>query len=96
MYAIGLAGIYLLLQNPVEAVEQYRRVLQLADRFSKEKEEVTLDKLQLIHTMHNLGEVLSTAPPVAPTLRDSSLREDCKKLEEKYIQKYISQVLILC
>lgn len=88
----GLAGIYLLLQNPFEAIEQYRKVLQLADRFGKEKEEVTVDSLQLIHTMHNLAELLVTAPPVAPTLRDGSLREDCKKLEEKYIQKYISQV----
>lgn len=90
----GLAGIYLLLQNPLAAIEQYRKVLQLADRFNKEKDEVTVDTLQLIHTMYNLGEILSTAPSVPPTLRDDSLREDCKKLEEKYIQKYISQVMI--
>lgn len=89
---LGLAGIHLLLQNPVAAIEQYRKVLQLAERFNKEKEDVTVDTLQLIHTMHNLAEVLITAPSVAPTLRDDSLREDCRKQEEKYIQKYITQV----
>lgn len=87
-----MAGIYLLLQNPTAAVEEYRKVLQLADRFNKGKEEVTVDTLQLIHTMYNLAEVLVTAPPSSHALRDDSLREDCRKLEEKYIQKYITQV----
>lgn len=92
VYVVGLAGIYLLLQKPSAAVEQYRKVLQLADRYNKEKEEVTVDTLQLIHTMHNLAEVLATAPAASHTLRDDSLREDCRKQEEKYIQKYITQV----
>lgn len=87
-----MAGIYLLLQNPTAAVEEYRKVLQLADRFNKGKEEVTVDTLQLIHTMYNLAEVLATAPPSSHALRDDSLRDDCRKLEEKYIQKYITQV----
>lgn len=87
----GLAGIYLLLQNPIAAIEEYRKVLQLAERFNNSND-VSVDTLQLIHTMYNLGEILITVPTIAPTLRDDSLKDDCKKLEEKYIGKYITQV----
>lgn len=88
----GLAGIYLLLQNPIQAVEEYRKVLQLAERFNMGNEQLTVDSLQLIHTMYNLSEILATASPVPPTLRDASLTDERKKLEEKYIGRYLNQV----
>uniref|UniRef100_A0A1Y1LAC0 RING-type domain-containing protein n=3 Tax=Photinus pyralis TaxID=7054 RepID=A0A1Y1LAC0_PHOPY len=89
----GLAGIYLLLQNPLEATEHYRQVMQLAARFNNEedKKQLTIDKLQLIHTMHNLAEIIETYPNMPPTLRDQQLRQDCLNLQEKYLEKYITQ-----
>lgn len=98
VFLTGLAGIYLLLQNPSAAISHYRKVLDLAERFSKENKEVTVDTLQLIHTMHNLAEILTTFETVPRSLQDISLRDDCKKHEEKYIQKYIIQVksFIIC
>ncbi|KAF5299240.1 hypothetical protein FQA39_LY02413 [Lamprigera yunnana] len=88
----GLAGIYLLLQKPQEGIEQYRKVLQLAARFNAEdKNGVSVDKLQLIHSMYNLAEVIENHPPMHPTLRDDTLKQDCWALQEKYIGKFISQ-----
>ncbi|XP_018318562.1 E3 ubiquitin-protein ligase SHPRH [Agrilus planipennis] len=92
----GIAGIYLLLNNPEQAVEEYRKVLQLAARFNGESQKTegsTIDKLQLIHTMHNLADVLDMKPNVAPTLRDSTLRNDCRALQEKFIDKYIKETI---
>ncbi|KAL3277364.1 hypothetical protein HHI36_012714 [Cryptolaemus montrouzieri] len=91
----GLAGIYLLMQNPVEAAAQYRKVMQLAARFSEGKTEynLTVDKLQLIHTMHNLADLIEANKNIPPTLHDSTLRSDCNKLEQKYIEKFTSNSL---
>ncbi|KAK4881219.1 hypothetical protein RN001_004538 [Aquatica leii] len=89
----GLAGIYLLLQKPQEAIEEYRKVLQLAARFDAEdnKKGVCVDKLQLIHTMYNLAEVIENHPPLHPTLRDDTLKQDYLNLQDKYMAKYITQ-----
>lgn len=93
----GLAGICLLLENPIQAAEEYRKVLQLSTRFSVEKTEVNLeiDKLQLIHTMHNLSEILEMYPRIPPTLRDSTLREECKVLEKEYLERFAKQVFFI-
>lgn len=77
------------MQNPVQAVEEYRKVLQLSQRF---KAKLAVDNLQLIHTMHNLSEVLAACPPVQPTLRDHTMVEDCAELEKQHIIRYICQV----
>ncbi|CAG9838516.1 unnamed protein product [Diabrotica balteata] len=89
----GIAGIHLLLQNPQEAINTYREVLQLVAKFSVENSKIklTVDKPQVIHTLYNLAEVLDIYPPEHPTLRDSSLRNDCEELETKYLEKFISE-----
>ncbi|XP_044756394.1 E3 ubiquitin-protein ligase SHPRH [Coccinella septempunctata] len=87
----GLAGIHLLMQNPAQAADEYRKVMHLSARFSEEKSEnnLTVDKLQLIHTMHNLADLLEKNVGIPPTLHDDTLRHDCEILEQKYIQKFI-------
>ncbi|RZC37273.1 E3 ubiquitin-protein ligase SHPRH [Asbolus verrucosus] len=90
----GLAGTSLLLQCPDQAIEEYRKVLQLFTRFTEEEKvaKLTVDKLQVIHSMHNLAEILDIFPSVADrTLRDETLRKDCAELEQKYIEKFIDQ-----
>lgn len=92
----GLAGIYLLLHRELDAVAQYRKVLQLYARFTDDKNEVTklnVDKLQVIHSMYNLAEILDHLPNYEPTLRDSQLRENSIELEQKYMQKFMNQSL---
>lgn len=91
---LGRAGIYLLLQNPRQAIEEYRKVLQISADFTPEKAKtpLSIDKLQLIHTMHNLAEVIVTCTDVGDTLRDHRLKEDCAALQDEYLQKYIKQV----
>lgn len=71
--------------------------MQLAARFdtSDSKKCVIVDKLQLIHTVHNLAEVLEHTPSVPPTLRDSNLKQYTRELQETYVEKYISQVKYL-
>lgn len=93
-YDLGLAGIQLLLREPQEAITYYREVLQLAARFSEGNKEakLTVDKLQVIHTMHNLAQVLDTCQPDEPTLRDGTLRRDCADLEQKYMEKFRKEV----
>ncbi|KAF5302451.1 hypothetical protein FQR65_LT08541 [Abscondita terminalis] len=89
----GLAGIYLLLQKPQEAIQEYRKVLQLAARFNVEdnKKAISVDTLQLIHAMYNLAAVIETHPPAHPTLRDDTLKQDYTNLQDKYMTKFISQ-----
>ncbi|KAF2879520.1 hypothetical protein ILUMI_26652 [Ignelater luminosus] len=91
----GLAGIYLLLYNPVQAVEKYRKVLQLTSRFNSEysKNKLRVDKLQTIHTLHNLAAVLETSRLVQPTLLECTLREDCMREQEEHMKKYVNQNL---
>ncbi|XP_060526176.1 E3 ubiquitin-protein ligase SHPRH isoform X2 [Cylas formicarius] len=90
----GLAGVYLLMQKPENAIREYRKVLQLASEMSGEekKGKLTIDKLPLIHAMHNLAEVLEAHPPTSEhTLRDDTLRRDCADLEQRYIDKFVSE-----
>jgi len=55
------------------AVEEYRGVLRLTE---EHKGQVRTDDLQLLHTVHNLQEILTLAPQgVGQTLRDSQLKE---------------------
>lgn len=85
-----MAGLHLLSQNPAQAVHEYRKVLQLSQKFNQ----LSIDKLQLIHTMYNLGEVLAMKPSVPATLRDDTILEDCAELERQHINRYICQVCV--
>lgn len=89
-----MAGIQLLLNLPQEAISFYREVLQLSARFSGENAEakLTIDKLLIIHTLHNLAEVLETNTPIQPTLHDGTLQHDCFRLEQEYLEKFIGEV----
>ncbi|CAH0562699.1 unnamed protein product [Brassicogethes aeneus] len=88
----ALAGINLLYKNTHVAIEEYRKVLQLSENFKlKENGALQVDTLQLIHTLHNLAEVIENAENVTPTLHDNTLKIDCIKQEEKYIGKFINE-----
>ncbi|KRT78222.1 hypothetical protein AMK59_6373, partial [Oryctes borbonicus] len=67
----------------------------LHTRFSDKSNEITLeiDKLQLIHTMHNLSETCQIHPSIPPTLRDASLSDECKAVEKEYMQRFIKHTL---
>lgn len=83
----------MLLQAPEQAIEEYRAVLQLYTRFTEEEKiaKLSVDKLQVVHAMHNLAEVLDTCATNGATLRDDTLRRDCQEVEKKYIEKFINQ-----
>jgi hypothetical protein len=50
----------------------------------------------MIHTLHNLADMLDARHEgISPTLRDDRLREETKALEQKYMQKCNSQVVIV-
>uniref|UniRef100_A0AAR5Q841 RING-type domain-containing protein n=1 Tax=Dendroctonus ponderosae TaxID=77166 RepID=A0AAR5Q841_DENPD len=91
----GLAGTYLLMNDPEQAIAEYRKVLQLAAKFSLVERDgcgkIDVDKLPLIHAMHNLADVLETHQPKMRTIRDSSLRKDCTELEKQYIEKTMKE-----
>ncbi|CAH1134952.1 unnamed protein product [Ceutorhynchus assimilis] len=87
----GASGIQLLMDDPDQAIRGYRRVLQLAAEFSSNEKnnQLTVDKLPLIHAMHNLAELLDMYQSNDHTLRDSTLRQDCIELEKQYIEKFM-------
>ncbi|XP_067124798.1 E3 ubiquitin-protein ligase SHPRH [Centruroides vittatus] len=51
----GLAGIHIIREEYVEAVEKYREVLKSVEDHSTH---IKTDKLQQLHTLHNLAEIL--------------------------------------
>ncbi|KAL0274386.1 UNVERIFIED_CONTAM: hypothetical protein PYX00_006830 [Menopon gallinae] len=86
----GVAGIFCIEEDWYNAVEYYRRVLQIAEEYN---EKVHVDSLQRIHTLTNLAEVLHFSGDNVPrTLRDDSLTEQAKQLEDKYMQKAIGDL----
>lgn len=87
-----MAGVLLLQQRYIEAVEKYRLVLWYMSEYEN-KCNMKVDKLQRIHTLHNLNEVLfeNKGVGISPTLRDHSLKEECETYQYKYMDKYIKQ-----
>lgn len=69
-------------------------MLQASAKFSGNRGEVklTVDKLQLIHAMYNLSEIMLQYPPDEHTLHDSTLQNDCSDLEKQYLNKFINDV----
>ncbi|XP_069684447.1 E3 ubiquitin-protein ligase SHPRH isoform X2 [Periplaneta americana] len=86
----GLAGIHIIRENWTKAVETYRSVLRIAEEY---KDKLKTDKLQMIHTLHNLADMLDGHHEgISPTLRDDKLREEARALEQKYMHKCDIQV----
>ncbi|BES94744.1 SNF2 family N-terminal domain [Nesidiocoris tenuis] len=81
----GLAGISWLVSDFLGAADCYRKILHLKNEYEYL---LKVDTLQLIHTMHNLAELLDlNVNHLPPTLRDSTLRQDAVALEESYLKK---------
>lgn len=89
----GMAGILLLKENNLDAIETYRSALQFISQYDKNVF-IKIDKLQRIHTLYNLNEILhdpSYAEKAPPTLRDDNLTEECNQIEKQYMEKYITE-----
>ncbi|RUS85954.1 hypothetical protein EGW08_006283, partial [Elysia chlorotica] len=81
----GMAGLAIIKDKIPEAVEKYREVLRSVEQ---NKDQFRTDDLQQLHAMHNLAHLLDSKPDgVAPTLRDSQLKEQCEELKTKYMSR---------
>ncbi|XP_029982035.1 E3 ubiquitin-protein ligase SHPRH isoform X2 [Sphaeramia orbicularis] len=86
----GLAGIHIIRDEFVEAVEMYREVLRSSE---EHKGRLKTDSLQRLHATHNLMELLNAKHPgIPPTLRDDRLSEEAEQLRQHYMTKYDSEV----
>ncbi|XP_049765054.1 E3 ubiquitin-protein ligase SHPRH [Schistocerca cancellata] len=85
----GLAAIFIICNTWLKAVDVYDRVLKLNDEF---KGKLSVDSLQMIHTLHNFAEILEQHQHVSSlNLTCEDLRAQCKTVEEEYISKRDSQ-----
>lgn len=93
----GIAGILLLKGNVSEAVERYRDALQIISEYDNH-DFIKIDKLQRIHTLYNLNEILKDPRNrnLPPTLRDENLTDECEKIEKQYMEKFVSEVIFRC
>lgn len=93
----GLAGLYLLLNNPLTAAEFYVKVMQLEEKYK----DLSIDKLPMIHTIYNLKLLVEADENLSVNL-SNSLGQDVKLsgvelkakqeyVEHEYIQKYEHQ-----
>ena len=86
----GLAGLDLIEEKYEDAAEKYREVLRLVEEY---KGKIKTDTLQKLHTVTNLAELLEAGhEKIAPTLRDDTLREEAKDLQNKYLTKYSTAI----
>lgn len=56
--------------------------------------DMQIDKLQRIHTLYNLSEILTaniSMNSIPRTLRDSELMKECETFQCKYMEKYIAE-----
>ncbi|XP_017783304.1 PREDICTED: E3 ubiquitin-protein ligase SHPRH [Nicrophorus vespilloides] len=94
----GLAGLYLLLSNPPQALVEYRKVLQYSNEYEADASDfqLTVDNLQLIHTFHNLADTLKTHPHLEKLPGDELLVSKCEKLQWKYVNRFEKQTSKIC
>ena len=90
----GLAGLLLLQGLVSEAVRAYRQALSV---IQSNKGQVRADKLQQLHTLHNLAVVLATPEcqndaSVARTLRDSTLADEAASLRDEYLAEAVARL----
>ncbi|KAE9531943.1 hypothetical protein AGLY_010145 [Aphis glycines] len=79
----ALAGLYLIRAEPENAVEHYRTVLGLMDKY-KDKQ-LKIDTVQKIHVMYNLATVIEENTFLTKKLSDSNLKSDMELLEKEYL-----------
>ncbi|KAG1676131.1 hypothetical protein FOA52_004971 [Chlamydomonas sp. UWO 241] len=89
----GLAGLMLLEGETARAIATYREAVKVIEA---NKVDVRTDKLQRLHTFHNLATLLSKPqrlPPepcradVARTLRDDALAVEASEIRTKYLNE---------
>jgi len=86
---IGLAGLCLLQERYVEAALFYRESLSVVE----ENEGNGASKLQKIHALHNLKELLdSKKKGVECRVSDANLEKDAKNLESEYYNEISEMV----
>ena len=102
----GLAGLLLLSAEPgarADAIGRYREALQLSDEYRRDRDlRVDTDRLQTLHSLHNLAEALegAGAAPVEPagavarTLRDASLREQADALRRAFLAERRATLMV--
>ena len=72
MFFCILRGQFIIIFQFVDAVDRYREVLRSIE---EQKDSLHTDRLQQLHAMFNLNEILQSKPEgVAPTLRDDQLQ----------------------
>ncbi|XP_059483639.1 E3 ubiquitin-protein ligase SHPRH [Neocloeon triangulifer] len=86
----GLAGLSIIQEKWAEAAQYYREVLTFVD---ENKDKIKADKLQRIHTLRNLKELLeSNHENVIIRESELNLDKDSEQLEDEYLAKFISTV----
>jgi E3 ubiquitin-protein ligase SHPRH len=81
----GLAGLHIINNEYVKAVEEYRSMLHSVN---EHRGEVRTDLLQVLHIVHNLHEILQLKPAgVGHTLMDSELEQQEKEIQGSYLSK---------
>lgn len=85
----GLAAIFIICNTWLKAIDVYERILKLNDEF---KGRLSVDSLQMIHTLHNFAEILEQHEHVSSlNVTCQDLRAQCKTVEEEYMRKRDSQ-----
>ncbi|XP_050424544.1 E3 ubiquitin-protein ligase SHPRH [Adelges cooleyi] len=80
----GMAGLFLIRSQPANAVEHYRTVLSLMEKYKDKQLEV--DTCQKIHVLYNLSLLLDEQVEVSHALNDLNLKENMEKLEKEYLE----------
>ncbi|XP_029341320.1 E3 ubiquitin-protein ligase SHPRH-like [Acyrthosiphon pisum] len=78
-----IAELYLHVNEPAAAVEHYRTVLELIEKYNDKKLEI--DICQKIRAMYNLSTVLDENTTLNRALNDSDLKRDVELLEKEYL-----------
>ena len=87
----GMAGLKIIQNEYPEAASFYRRVLQLSQ---ENNEMIKADKLQILHAMSNLGEIIHK-PGVGRTLQDETLKISIEDTQKSYMFESIERLRLM-
>lgn len=93
----GLAGLMLLEGDKREAVRVYREALSTIER---NKPLIRADKLQQLHTLHNLAVLLQhcakekDTKEIPRTLRDQGLAQEAAQLRNEYVAEAVARLAV--